>query len=137
MSRACMPFNSSSYIYKDANYTSIFWNLNSLLLLSGCSAKHPFCKSNPCQNGGTCSVSWETFSCDCPVGHGGKDCSQGERLILTLNIQVKLVCICSVMCINPVKPIKTKNWQIFFLILLMKSAKKLQYHIFEISNMAR
>ncbi|XP_037391640.1 cadherin EGF LAG seven-pass G-type receptor 3 isoform X3 [Pygocentrus nattereri] len=43
--------------------------------LSGCSAKLPFCKSNPCQNGGTCRVSWETFSCDCPLGFGGKDCS--------------------------------------------------------------
>ncbi|KAG7519448.1 cadherin EGF LAG seven-pass G-type receptor 3 isoform X2 [Solea senegalensis] len=41
----------------------------------GCSAKLAFCKSNPCQNGGTCSVSWETFSCDCPLGYGGKDCS--------------------------------------------------------------
>uniref|UniRef100_A0A4W6GA12 Cadherin EGF LAG seven-pass G-type receptor 3 n=1 Tax=Lates calcarifer TaxID=8187 RepID=A0A4W6GA12_LATCA len=38
-------------------------------------AKQPFCKSNPCQNGGTCRVSWETFSCDCPLGYGGKDCS--------------------------------------------------------------
>ncbi|KAI4874532.1 hypothetical protein NFI96_008030 [Prochilodus magdalenae] len=43
--------------------------------LPGCSAKLPFCKSNPCQNGGTCRVSWETFSCDCPLGFGGKDCS--------------------------------------------------------------
>uniref|UniRef100_A0A8C6SKB1 Cadherin, EGF LAG seven-pass G-type receptor 3 n=1 Tax=Neogobius melanostomus TaxID=47308 RepID=A0A8C6SKB1_9GOBI len=41
----------------------------------GCSAKSSFCKSNPCQNGGTCRVSWETFSCDCPLGFGGKDCS--------------------------------------------------------------
>ncbi|KAM9855191.1 cadherin EGF LAG seven-pass G-type receptor 3 [Aulostomus maculatus] len=43
--------------------------------LPGCSAKLSFCKSNPCQNGGTCKVSWETFSCDCPLGYGGKDCS--------------------------------------------------------------
>ncbi|CAJ1055482.1 cadherin EGF LAG seven-pass G-type receptor 3 [Xyrichtys novacula] len=43
--------------------------------IPGCSAKLPFCKSNPCQNGGTCRVSWETFSCDCPLGYGGKDCS--------------------------------------------------------------
>uniref|UniRef100_A0A3Q3M9M0 Cadherin, EGF LAG seven-pass G-type receptor 3 n=1 Tax=Mastacembelus armatus TaxID=205130 RepID=A0A3Q3M9M0_9TELE len=43
--------------------------------IPGCSAKMPFCKSNPCQNGGTCRVSWETFSCDCPLGYGGKDCS--------------------------------------------------------------
>uniref|UniRef100_A0AAR2K2Z6 Cadherin, EGF LAG seven-pass G-type receptor 3 n=1 Tax=Pygocentrus nattereri TaxID=42514 RepID=A0AAR2K2Z6_PYGNA len=49
--------------------------------LSGCSAKLPFCKSNPCQNGGTCRVSWETFSCDCPLGFGGKDCSHGEKNI--------------------------------------------------------
>uniref|UniRef100_A0A3P8VA40 Cadherin EGF LAG seven-pass G-type receptor 3 n=1 Tax=Cynoglossus semilaevis TaxID=244447 RepID=A0A3P8VA40_CYNSE len=41
----------------------------------GCSAKLAFCKSNPCQNGGTCRVSWETFYCDCPLGYGGKDCS--------------------------------------------------------------
>ncbi|XP_051964502.1 cadherin EGF LAG seven-pass G-type receptor 3-like [Xyrauchen texanus] len=44
--------------------------------LPGCSAKMPFCKLNPCQNGGTCRVSWETFACDCPVGFGGKNCSQ-------------------------------------------------------------
>uniref|UniRef100_A0A671YTL3 Cadherin EGF LAG seven-pass G-type receptor 3 n=1 Tax=Sparus aurata TaxID=8175 RepID=A0A671YTL3_SPAAU len=43
--------------------------------LPGCSAKLTFCKSNPCQNGGTCRVSWETFSCDCPIGYGGKDCT--------------------------------------------------------------
>ncbi|KAF7209429.1 cadherin EGF LAG seven-pass G-type receptor 3 isoform X2 [Nothobranchius furzeri] len=43
--------------------------------LPGCSAKQSFCKSNPCQNGGTCRVSWETFACDCPIGYGGKDCS--------------------------------------------------------------
>ncbi|XP_056241015.1 cadherin EGF LAG seven-pass G-type receptor 3 isoform X3 [Seriola aureovittata] len=43
--------------------------------IPGCSAKLPFCKSSPCQNGGTCRVSWETFSCDCPLGYGGKDCS--------------------------------------------------------------
>ncbi|XP_054624282.1 cadherin EGF LAG seven-pass G-type receptor 3 isoform X1 [Dunckerocampus dactyliophorus] len=43
--------------------------------LPGCTAKLPYCKSNPCQNGGSCRVSWETFSCDCPLGYGGKDCS--------------------------------------------------------------
>lgn len=67
-----------------------FWELDRdvmcLLLLIGCSAKLPFCKSNPCQNGGTCSVSWETFSCDCPLGYGGKDCSHGERLYEFISI---------------------------------------------------
>uniref|UniRef100_A0A8B9IZB0 Cadherin EGF LAG seven-pass G-type receptor 3 n=1 Tax=Amazona collaria TaxID=241587 RepID=A0A8B9IZB0_9PSIT len=41
---------------------------------AGCHAKHTFCDSSPCKNGGTCSVSWGTFSCLCPVGFGGKDC---------------------------------------------------------------
>ncbi|XP_074952154.1 cadherin EGF LAG seven-pass G-type receptor 3 isoform X1 [Phalacrocorax aristotelis] len=41
---------------------------------AGCHAKHTFCDSNPCKNGGTCSVSWGTYSCLCPVGFGGKDC---------------------------------------------------------------
>lgn len=53
--------------------------------LLGCSAKLPFCKSNPCQNGGTCRVSWETYSCDCPVGFGGKDCNLGETHIVIQN----------------------------------------------------
>uniref|UniRef100_A0A8C6Z0A9 Cadherin EGF LAG seven-pass G-type receptor 3 n=1 Tax=Nothoprocta perdicaria TaxID=30464 RepID=A0A8C6Z0A9_NOTPE len=41
---------------------------------AGCHAKHSFCDSSPCKNGGTCSVSWGTYSCLCPVGFGGKDC---------------------------------------------------------------
>nr|XP_048713462.1 cadherin EGF LAG seven-pass G-type receptor 3 isoform X2 [Caretta caretta] len=41
---------------------------------AGCHTKHTFCESNPCKNGGTCSVGWGTFSCECPVGFGGKDC---------------------------------------------------------------
>uniref|UniRef100_A0A8V1AD04 Cadherin EGF LAG seven-pass G-type receptor 3 n=1 Tax=Gallus gallus TaxID=9031 RepID=A0A8V1AD04_CHICK len=42
--------------------------------VTGCHAKHSFCDSSPCKNGGTCSVSWGTYSCLCPVGFGGKDC---------------------------------------------------------------
>uniref|UniRef100_A0A8C6JU56 Uncharacterized protein n=1 Tax=Melopsittacus undulatus TaxID=13146 RepID=A0A8C6JU56_MELUD len=45
---------------------------------AGCHAKHTFCDSSPCKNGGTCSVSWGTFSCLCPVGFGGKDCRYRE-----------------------------------------------------------
>ncbi|XP_063282292.1 cadherin EGF LAG seven-pass G-type receptor 3 isoform X2 [Pelobates fuscus] len=41
---------------------------------AGCHAKHSYCDSNPCKNGGSCTVSWGTFSCDCPLGFGGKDC---------------------------------------------------------------
>lgn len=61
-------------------FKKLHWSCSSfLLLLTGCSAKLTFCKSNPCQNGGTCRVGWETFLCDCPLGYGGKDCSNGER----------------------------------------------------------
>ncbi|XP_053157672.1 cadherin EGF LAG seven-pass G-type receptor 3 isoform X2 [Hemicordylus capensis] len=41
---------------------------------TGCHAKHSFCDSNPCKNSGTCTVGWSTFTCECPVGFGGKDC---------------------------------------------------------------
>ncbi|XP_068110920.1 cadherin EGF LAG seven-pass G-type receptor 3 [Hyperolius riggenbachi] len=40
----------------------------------GCHGKQPFCDSNPCKNGGTCSALWGTYTCDCPLGFGGKDC---------------------------------------------------------------
>ncbi|XP_053325600.1 cadherin EGF LAG seven-pass G-type receptor 3 [Spea bombifrons] len=40
----------------------------------GCHAKNSFCDSNPCKNGGSCSVTWGTYTCDCPLGFGGKDC---------------------------------------------------------------
>eukprot|EP00062_Callorhinchus_milii_P009585 gi/632953584/ref/XP_007892498.1/ PREDICTED: cadherin EGF LAG seven-pass G-type receptor 2 [Callorhinchus milii] len=44
--------------------------------VSGCSAKWNFCDSNTCKNGGTCVNRWETFSCECPLGFGGKKCEQ-------------------------------------------------------------
>ncbi|XP_043934458.1 cadherin EGF LAG seven-pass G-type receptor 3 isoform X2 [Protopterus annectens] len=44
--------------------------------LAGCHYKHSFCDSNPCRNGGICVVSWGTYTCECPVGFGGKDCGQ-------------------------------------------------------------
>ncbi|KAM4738217.1 cadherin EGF LAG seven-pass G-type receptor 3 isoform 1-T1 [Anableps anableps] len=75
------PFGSREFIgcMKDLHIDNKVLDLAGFIAnngtLPGCSAKHPFCKSNPCQNGGTCRVSWETFSCDCPLGYGGKDCS--------------------------------------------------------------
>ncbi|XP_058144461.1 cadherin EGF LAG seven-pass G-type receptor 3 isoform X2 [Dasypus novemcinctus] len=41
---------------------------------AGCQAKLHFCDSGPCKNSGFCSERWDGFSCDCPVGFGGKDC---------------------------------------------------------------
>ncbi|XP_014647237.1 PREDICTED: cadherin EGF LAG seven-pass G-type receptor 3 isoform X4 [Ceratotherium simum simum] len=41
---------------------------------AGCQAKLHFCDSGPCKNSGFCSERWGGFSCDCPVGFGGKDC---------------------------------------------------------------
>ncbi|CAM2107537.1 unnamed protein product [Caretta caretta] len=42
----------------------------------GCSAKKNVCDSNTCHNGGTCVNQWDTFSCECPLGFGGKNCRQ-------------------------------------------------------------
>ncbi|ERE74629.1 cadherin EGF LAG seven-pass G-type receptor [Cricetulus griseus] len=42
--------------------------------MAGCQAKLHFCASGPCKNSGFCSERWGGFSCDCPVGFGGKDC---------------------------------------------------------------
>ncbi|KAG9483442.1 hypothetical protein GDO78_009389 [Eleutherodactylus coqui] len=41
---------------------------------AGCNAKQSLCDPNPCKNGGTCTLGWGTYSCDCPLGFGGKDC---------------------------------------------------------------
>ncbi|MBN3295144.1 CELR2 protein, partial [Amia calva] len=42
----------------------------------GCSAKRHFCSTSPCLNGGTCVNRWASFSCDCPLGYGGRNCEQ-------------------------------------------------------------
>lgn len=38
-----------------------------------CSMKN-FCSSNPCQNNGVCSTSFNDFVCSCPTGYTGKLC---------------------------------------------------------------
>lgn len=43
---------------------------------AGCPAKRNFCSSDACQNGGVCHSKWDTYSCDCPTGYGGKNCEQ-------------------------------------------------------------
>ena len=44
----------------------------------GCQEKRPFCSSGPCRNGGQCKEGFSTFSCLCPEGFAGKDCSESE-----------------------------------------------------------
>ncbi|XP_072569096.1 cadherin EGF LAG seven-pass G-type receptor 2 [Paramormyrops kingsleyae] len=42
----------------------------------GCFAKKHFCNNNPCQNGGTCVNRWGSYSCDCSLGFGGRNCEK-------------------------------------------------------------
>ncbi|KAF7228987.1 transcript variant X3 [Nothobranchius furzeri] len=42
----------------------------------GCPAKKNFCTNGVCLNGGVCVSKWNTYSCDCPTGYGGKNCEQ-------------------------------------------------------------
>ena len=35
------------------------------------------CKSNPCENGGTCTDGVNSYSCRCPVGYTGSNCQTG------------------------------------------------------------
>ncbi|XP_023685991.2 cadherin EGF LAG seven-pass G-type receptor 1 isoform X1 [Paramormyrops kingsleyae] len=44
--------------------------------IAGCAAKRNFCSTSVCQNGGTCANEWNTYSCDCPLHYGGKNCEQ-------------------------------------------------------------
>lgn len=48
------------------------------LSILGCPAKKNVCDSNTCHNGGTCVNQWDAFSCECPLGFGGKSCAQGR-----------------------------------------------------------
>ncbi|XP_073687546.1 cadherin EGF LAG seven-pass G-type receptor 1-like [Garra rufa] len=41
---------------------------------AGCAAKHDFCSLVVCQNGGVCVNRWNTHTCNCPLGYGGKNC---------------------------------------------------------------
>ncbi|TSK13169.1 Cadherin EGF LAG seven-pass G-type receptor 1 [Bagarius yarrelli] len=43
---------------------------------AGCPAKRNFCKEGMCQYGAQCENKWNTYSCDCPNGRGGKNCEQ-------------------------------------------------------------
>ncbi|KAM6973322.1 cadherin EGF LAG seven-pass G-type receptor 1-like [Aplochiton taeniatus] len=44
--------------------------------IAGCPARQDFCATAACLNGGVCVNKWSTYSCDCPLGYGGKNCEQ-------------------------------------------------------------
>jgi cadherin EGF LAG seven-pass G-type receptor 1 len=70
------------------------FNLNDMVFnngsITGCPEKRNFCKSNPCQNKGTCDDGWSSYLCTCPEGFTGKDCSLEATDIVGLGEQTKL-----------------------------------------------
>ncbi|OPJ67614.1 crumbs-like protein 2 isoform B [Patagioenas fasciata monilis] len=44
-------------------------------LVSGCISDDT-CKSEPCQNGGKCTVTWNDFHCSCPANFTGRFCEE-------------------------------------------------------------
>ncbi|NXD62089.1 CRUM1 protein, partial [Eolophus roseicapillus] len=44
-------------------------------LVNGCISDNT-CRSEPCQNGGTCTVTWNDFHCSCPANFTGKSCEE-------------------------------------------------------------
>ncbi|XP_034297968.1 cadherin EGF LAG seven-pass G-type receptor 1 isoform X2 [Pantherophis guttatus] len=67
--------------------------------LAGCLAQKNYCTTNWCQNGGTCVTKWNTYSCDCPLRYGGKNCEQampfpqrftGESIITWNNLDITI-----------------------------------------------
>lgn len=58
------------------------------------------CNPEPCRNGGTCSDGLGDFSCACPLGYDGKNCSIGiaVNLWLSLSFINKLFKLCFTYC---------------------------------------
>ena len=45
------------------------------------------CSLNPCKNGGNCSADGiGRYSCECPVGIGGENCTEGTQINLLLRL---------------------------------------------------
>lgn len=52
--------------------------LTNIIFLSPVSAKNSSCLPNPCENGGTCVVTGESFTCVCKEGWEGPTCTQSK-----------------------------------------------------------
>lgn len=48
------------------------------------------CLSNPCEHGGDCLVSGDTFTCSCPSPFSGKRCQNGECIFTRLTLPSEL-----------------------------------------------
>uniref|UniRef100_A0A8C3TIL7 Cadherin EGF LAG seven-pass G-type receptor 1 n=1 Tax=Chelydra serpentina TaxID=8475 RepID=A0A8C3TIL7_CHESE len=67
--------------------------------LAGCAAQKNYCDTNWCQNGGTCVNKWNTYTCECPLRSGGKNCEQvmpspqrfsGESIIVWSDLDITI-----------------------------------------------
>lgn len=89
----------------------------------GCPAKKNFCTKVACQNGGLCVSKWNTYSCECPTGYGGKNCEQGKKCVRDIK-ELSLKCIHFYrmrMCLYVHAPVRT---HVFVCVCILRISRK-------------
>lgn len=71
----------TNHIFLDYYKNKLKTTSSTLPFYSGCAAKHDFCSKIVCQNGGVCVNRWNTHTCNCPLGYGGKNCEHGKIIL--------------------------------------------------------
>lgn len=81
--RACMHFivEQQSLVDEKNKYVIMEFTQCSNCLFLFLRRQIDFCANNPCPEGHQCSDHGNDFSCDCPEGRNGPDCSQVPRMV--------------------------------------------------------
>ena len=62
-----------------------------VLFLINFLAPPDYCLNSPCQNNGICQSLTDTYSCNCPETHTGRNCQESKEWMMHLSISV---CVC-------------------------------------------